>query len=302
MWILYAVFIIMLALTVNFHTASHQETEGGRKLMQAAALILSLGVFGVAALWIRQPWGEAMSLKKASGLAIATPFVCAAYYAGSALLMKLSLPGKTNTLRERRTVAFVCWAIVAAGSLLLPAASVRLDVMKTTTSGEAEYDSITKSVSVFKLLSISGEYGGSVGSLFRTLIIIAFIALPIVCLAVNFVIPSRYYIWANICGMTAHCVSLALFSKLVSSSADFEELSETSGFGAFTIAKVVENDSFADKISDMAGNGYAPYDVSLNAGLGASIPLAAAIFLAAYLSVATFYYTYAKKEAVAYSA
>lgn len=288
MWMLYAIFIFALVLIVSFHAAEHQESNIKKSLMKAAAFLLTAGVFGALYLtvYLFSNYAE-WNIHNAGIAVISLPIAGAVYYALAAFLLKLSLPGKSSTLNEDRRPALICWTIAAVSSILLPAFTVKVNMNKTGSSGDTEYITHSKFIGVFKLIRLAGDFEDKTAVYYKVFIILTFIVIPLLCLAVNFIVPSRMYIWANICGMTAHCTALALASYLIS---------DDSIFGEYIILKTTLSGSLEEQIVDSAKDGFVAADSMLKSGLSAYIPLVALIFLCGYLAVTTFYYTYTQRE------
>lgn len=281
MWMLYAVYIFFLLLVVSFHMAAQHEDKKKHTLMTIIAFILSVGTFGV----IAAAHFAVGSNDTATVQALVLPIAAVVYLALSALILRLPIGNRKSSLNDSKKCAIVCWIITMLIPIIFPVMKYTVCMSKSDSSA-SEYKDLTKHISYFKLIEMGTKDSDLANDI--TIISLMIIIIPALLIAANIFAPKKLQIWTNICGMAAHCITLAVFSNQTSSDTNI---------GKYIMLKSIDSSTIQKGI-DSLSNGYTQSSETLSTSLGISLSVLSMIFLCAYLSVSTFYYTYSYKQNV----
>lgn len=253
--VFYAIFFFALTVFITWHTGKHADDKTMQKLMYAIALVLSFGGIALAVLFGAKQNDN--YIFRYIGFV-----VIAAYYMLCGIILEAMLGGKKSNLHATRMPAIIAWCV----SALLPAVLPILSVSATPDSGLLE-EGATETERLHYMLF--GEFMRKVFSQDKMAvyftILIPLIVIPLIGALVSFVIPDRFFIWANAALMGVQCAGM-LF--------------------VYTIVTKLNNAAASEAV-----------DFSM--GLGFHLAVIPMCLLCAALSVMTGFYTYDRERLTA---
>ncbi|MBQ8920661.1 MAG: hypothetical protein IJ060_00665 [Oscillospiraceae bacterium] len=261
--VFYAIFFFALTVFITWHTGKYADDKGKQRLMFALALVMSFGGIALALLLGIKQSNDKYYFRYIGLIAVPV------YYLLCGIVLEAMLGIKRSNLHAIRMPAVLAWCV----SAVLPAVLPVLSVTATPESGLLKEGAEKSETLHFMLFgefvrkSFSANEKAPAGSMAVYLtILIPLIVIPVIGAVVCFVIPDRFFIWANTALMGAQCAGMLFI---------------------YTIATRL-NDAAEKEAAELA----ITQQVDFSMGLGFLLAVIPMCLLCAMLSVMTGFYTY----------